>query len=304
MSWNPWVRPFSVTNKWLCRVSVISAPSSSSIDLTIFGSMLVLMGCANKACSVDRFCDDARASRLDIGEGLIAAFGQDADEIDCVVGSFKRGGDRIGVEQIRLSPHALGAALVPRKDPPATRRHGLGRHIAGGTRTSGRGWRTRRQSLTGNRSYSDLRGCGWGVVRTAHDIETKVIDRLKMADDVEAEISAFEEERATAFDDEPALWGLDVGVAAATIAISAYGAIPVSSCNAGAFGGRHSASYPYVAFFLPKDLAPEILRCAEVAGVGLLCDVSGLAQIYGQGEMDLIRFAEAAWKLAAGLETP
>ena len=107
-------------------------------------------------------------------------------------------------------------------------------------------------ALAGNRSYCDLRGCGWGVVRTALDIETKVIDRLKMADDVEAEMSAFEEERAIAFDDEPALWGLDVGVASATIAISAYGAVPVSSCNAGAFGGRHPARYPYVAFFLQR----------------------------------------------------
>ena len=156
-------------------------------------------------------------------------------------------------------------------------------------------------TLVGNRSYCDLRGCGWDVVRTALDIETKVIDRLKMADDVEAEMSAFEEERATAFDDEPALWGLDVGVASATIAISAYGSIPVSSCNAGAFGGCHSARYPYVAFFLPKDLAPEIMRCAEAADIGLLCDESGLAQIYGQGEMDLVRFAQTAWeRIAAG----
>lgn len=62
-------------------------------------------------------------------------------------------------------------------------------------------------ALAGNRCYCDLRGCGWGVVRTALDIETKLIERLKMADDVEAEIAAFEEERATAFDDEPALWG-------------------------------------------------------------------------------------------------
>lgn len=153
-------------------------------------------------------------------------------------------------------------------------------------------------ALAGNRSYCDLRGCGWHVVRTALDIENKVIDRLKMADDVDAEASAFDEERATAFDDEPALWGLDVGVASATIAISAYGSIPVSSCNAGAFGGRHSARYPYVAFFLPKDLAPEIMRCAAAADIGLLCDESGLAQIYGQGEMDLVRFAQTAWKEA------
>jgi len=150
--------------------------------------------------------------------------------------------------------------------------------------------------LAGNRSYRDLRGCTWDVVRTALDIEIEVIDRLKTAADIDAEASVFEEERATAFDDEPALWGLDVGVAAATIAISAYGATPVCSCNAGAFGGQHQARYPYVAFFLPKDLAPEILLCAEAADVGLICDENGIAQVYGQGEMDLVRFAETASK--------
>ncbi len=155
-------------------------------------------------------------------------------------------------------------------------------------------------ALAGNRSYFDLRGCGWDLVRTALDIESKVIERLKTADDIEAEASAFEEERVTAFHNEPALWGLDVGVAAATIAISAYGATPVSSCNAGAFGGQHQARYPYVAFFLPKELAPEIMLCAEAADVGLLCDENGIAQIYGQGEMDLVRFAETAWKRNSG----
>lgn len=154
-------------------------------------------------------------------------------------------------------------------------------------------------ALAGNRSYCDLRGCGWDVVRTALDIETKLIDRLKMADDVEAEASALEDERVTAFDDEPALWGLDIGVAAATIAISAFGAIPVSSCNAGAFGGQHQANYPYVAFYLPRNLASEIVRCAEASDVGLLCDENGVAQIFGESEADLVRFAETAWQRSA-----
>ena len=109
-------------------------------------------------------------------------------------------------------------------------------------------------TLAGNRSYCDLRGCGWGVVRTALDIETKLIDRLKMADDVEAEMSAFEEERATAFDDEARTLGAgcrrrlrdnrDFGLRLSPC---------VQSCNAGAFGGCHSARYPYVAFFFQRS---------------------------------------------------
>jgi hypothetical protein len=155
-------------------------------------------------------------------------------------------------------------------------------------------------SLAGNRSYHDLRGFSWEEVRAALDAEISVINRLKAAEDLEAEISALEDLQATSFEEEPALWGLDVGVAAATIALSAYGATPVSSCNAGAFGGEHQARYPYAAFFLPKELAPEIVLCAEASDVGLVCDENGVAQIYGQGEMDLVRFAETAWKRNSG----
>lgn len=151
-------------------------------------------------------------------------------------------------------------------------------------------------ALAGNRFYFDMRGFSWQEVRTALEAEIAVINRLKSAEDLEAELANFEELQATSFDDEPALSGLDVGVAAATIALSAYGAIPVSSCNAGAFGGQHQARYPCVAFFLPRALVQEVLLCADESDVGLLSDGNGVIQIYGQGEMDLVRFAEIAWK--------
>jgi hypothetical protein len=150
--------------------------------------------------------------------------------------------------------------------------------------------------FAGNRSYRDMRGFSWDEVRAAISTETDVISRVKAAQDPEAELAAFEEFQATSFEDEPALWGLDIGVASATIAVSAYGCTPVSSCNAGAFGGQHQAQYPYVAFFLPKELASEVMLCAQESDVGLLCDENGVAQIYGQGEMDLVRFAETAWR--------
>lgn len=157
--------------------------------------------------------------------------------------------------------------------------------------------------LAGNRSYRDMRGFSWDEVRAAIDTEIELINRIKAAEDPEAEFAAFEELQATSLEDEPAFWGLDVGVAAATIAVSAYGATPVSSCNAGAFGGQHQARYPHVAFFLPRELASQMLRCAEESNVGLVCDENGIAQIYGQGEMDLIRFAETAWRGHRGPRT-
>jgi hypothetical protein len=154
--------------------------------------------------------------------------------------------------------------------------------------------------LAGNRSYRDMRGFSWDEIRTALDTEIDVIDRIKAAKDPEVELAAFEELQA---EDEPALWGLDVGVASATIAVSAFGATPVSSCNAGAFGGQHQARYPHVAFFLPKELAAQVMRCAEESNVGLLCDENGIAQIYARGEMDLVHFAEIAWRKHDSLGT-
>jgi hypothetical protein len=150
--------------------------------------------------------------------------------------------------------------------------------------------------LAGNRCYRDMRGFSWDEVRAALDTEINVINRLRSAEDPETELATFEELQATSFEDAPALWGLDIGVASATIAVSAYGATPVSSCTAGAFGGQHQAKHPYVAFFLPKELASEVMLCAQESDVGLLSDENGIAQIYGQGEMDLVRFAESAWR--------
>ncbi len=83
-------------------------------------------------------------------------------------------------------------------------------------------------------------------------------------------------------------------MAAATIALSALGATPVGSCNAGGFGGHHQARYPYVAFYVEPGPAALILALAQAAEVGLRGDDSGLAQIYGAGDLDLLRFAEAA----------
>ncbi len=157
--------------------------------------------------------------------------------------------------------------------------------------------------LAGNRSYRDMRGFSWDEVRAAIDTEVNVINRVKAAEDPDAELEAFEGLQATSFEDEPVLWGLDVGVAAATIAVSAFGATPMSSCNAGAFGGKHQARYPYVAFFLPKELASEMMLCVEESDVGLLCDEDGVVQIYGRGEMDLVRFAETAWRRHGSFRT-
>ena len=146
--------------------------------------------------------------------------------------------------------------------------------------------------LDGNRSYRDLRGMSWDDVAQALERERELVARLLRADDIEAEAEAIEEERLEAFDDP--LWGLDVGVASATLALSAMGCTPFSSCNGGMLGGFHNASHPVVAFYLPAEAAPAALWSAGAGGVGLTLDPEGRARLYSDAVEPMVAFAAAA----------
>jgi hypothetical protein len=145
-----------------------------------------------------------------------------------------------------------------------------------------------------NQHYRDLRGITWDQLDDALEREKALFERFAAAADVDREAELYEEEREEAFLPEEDLWGLDVGVIGATLALSALGAVTVSSCNAGGFGGRHVAVFPYVAFFLPRAVAVEVMAIAEAADVGLDLASSGIARLYGGTDFDLHRFGEAA----------
>jgi hypothetical protein len=148
--------------------------------------------------------------------------------------------------------------------------------------------------LEGNQMYQDLRGYGWPDVAHALALERRLVAKLQEAEDLEAEAMQIDAERLDCFEPSDGLWGLDLGVASATIALSALCAIPVGSCNAGGFGGKHQAQYPYVAFFIGRAAPDLITSIARTADVGIRSDSSGLAQIFGAGDLDLLRFAEIA----------
>jgi hypothetical protein len=147
--------------------------------------------------------------------------------------------------------------------------------------------------LEGNHQYRDLRGFDWDEVEMAFGREAELMARLHAAADLEEEARQIDDERSEAFEPEDDLWGLDIGVIAATLALSALGATPVYSCNAGGFGGAHVAVVPHIAFYLPAARAAELLDLAEAADVGL-DSVEGLARLYGRTDLDLHRFAEVA----------
>ena len=119
--------------------------------------------------------------------------------------------------------------------------------------------------------------------------------RLQHAEDLEDEAARLDDERLDCFEPSEGLWGLDIGVASATIALSALGAIPVGSCNAGGFGGHHQGASP-LCRLLPRNsrarrrlsplLGPRMSGCAVIG--------AGLAQIFAAGDFDLFRFAQTA----------
>src|SRR3984885_1661108 len=150
--------------------------------------------------------------------------------------------------------------------------------------------------LAGNQMYQDLRGYGWLDVAHTLDVERRLIAQLQEAADLEAEAAMIDDERLDCFEPSDDLWGLATVVASAPIALSALGAIPVGSCNAGAFGGHHQGAYPYVSFFLGGAVPEFVVSISRAASVGLRSDADGLAQIFGGGDLDLLRFSETALK--------
>ena len=148
--------------------------------------------------------------------------------------------------------------------------------------------------LQGNQLYRDMRGVSWAQVADALEQEAALFQRFAASADLDEEAERYAEEREDAFLPEEDLWGLDIGVIGATLALSALGATTVSSCNAGGFGGRHVAWFPYVVFFLPREIASEVLVIGEAADVGVAMTTGGLVCLSGRTDLDLHRFGQVA----------
>lgn len=147
--------------------------------------------------------------------------------------------------------------------------------------------------LGGNALYQDLRGATWAHVRAVLEVEGALIRRVAEAADPAAAEAEYEEQRDTDPDNLEGLCGLDLGVAAAAAALSALGATPFISCNAGSFGGHHPAKCPYVAFYLSSASPARLLALAEAAGVGFGMR-DGPITLYARSIIDLREFAQRA----------
>ena len=144
-----------------------------------------------------------------------------------------------------------------------------------------------------NRAYEDLTGRSWVDARTVFELERDLISKI------ESEYESLDEEsfESELLNAEMYLDGLDLGVAATVIALSAVGCVPFSSCNAGAFGGDHQERYPLVAYYAPSNAVELILSAAAEAEIGL--DGGDYLVAYADDIRKLSAFAWALIKRAA-----
>lgn len=157
------------------------------------------------------------------------------------------------------------------------------------------------EGLEGNHEYSDLRGL------SVNDLQAVLLEEERwLADISQAESPGVVEERlvemrGAAFEPAEELWGLDLGVASAVVALSCLGACPVASCNGGSFGSSHQASYAYVSFFLYEASLEQVLALASQAQCGLIA-LEGLGHLYGPIET-LMSFAHGVRQQSRTLPT-
>jgi hypothetical protein len=147
--------------------------------------------------------------------------------------------------------------------------------------------------LGGNRNYADLRRFPWDEALEVFKLEGELMARVEASADPEQEYELIEDELYEELSIN--LCGLDLGVAAAVLALSAAGCVPFSSCNAGTFGGGHPELYPLVAFYGRKEAIALLLACAEEADAGLESD-DGAIVLYAADIPAIRRFAEAVFK--------
>lgn len=134
-------------------------------------------------------------------------------------------------------------------------------------------------ALGGNQQYHDLRNRTWVDVEHALEQEARALARLMSGEVSEEELREefyAEGDRSG----EAPLEGMDPGVAAAAIALSASGAITAYSCNGGAFGCLHNSHHPVVSFYARRKILPLLARCAERSDVGLENIPEGMLNAY------------------------
>lgn len=154
-----------------------------------------------------------------------------------------------------------------------------------------------------NHDYIDQRGLPWngfGGFLNAYKLERKIITRVgkqsRNAFQFDNLLDQVVDEEAV--DD---LWGFDPGVASATLAISAFGGAPVSSCRH--HPRRSGEAQPYVAFWVKRDDVRRIAEATRKLRIGLSnYDLEGFGGMmaWGRSVLDMMEFGKVLYEFDTG----
>jgi hypothetical protein len=141
----------------------------------------------------------------------------------------------------------------------------------------------------------NLRGVTWGEVDRILAVEVELIQRCADKAATSAEFQGFFRKAESEFtldlpngdEDFSTLPPLDLGTAAATLALNAAGCPTIMACNG------HQTGYPYIAFWGRSQHVPLLAEAATTAGVGLINGLNGCLEILSDRPDGLTSIAAA-----------
>lgn len=144
--------------------------------------------------------------------------------------------------------------------------------------------------LDGNREYAAaVLDASWSEATEALEIER---DRLAVAARADNP-DEFEDRLDGDLEDWEQLgtYGLDLGVAAAVLALSASGCVTSTSCRGHAGRSGPDRDYPKVRFFSDRERGDLVSRAAASAGCGFGVDDEGVGMIWAPSVAEMMDFA-------------
>jgi hypothetical protein len=144
-----------------------------------------------------------------------------------------------------------------------------------------------------NRDFQDLSDVTWLETRDAIQLEDSLLDQLVA--DPEAFEARLDQDTDLYEDTCMTLRGLDIGVASAAFALSAFGCLTFSSDD-----GRHDKNtVPHVTFCAKAEHVPTVLRATEEAGCSLRNITDGMLAVESPDMRRLLNLAKILARLTA-----
>ena len=157
---------------------------------------------------------------------------------------------------------------------------------------------TYEDGLMANHEYADERGHSWEDFLKAYALEKTLVERAgkeaRNADHFEEILEKLQEELFSKGNED--LWNFELGVSSVSLAVSAFGGAPVSSCRH--HPRRSNEEQPYVAFWIKRRSIKKLVELSEKVPIGLTnYDIEGYTGLiaWAGNIVDLMTFGNAIY---------